>query len=122
MSSILYLIGLIIGATVFIYLYSSYQSGKEKFKEMRGQKNPPAPTVNPERVDYFSISRVPGTRLCPLCGKELSKYEALYASEVEEEGKKKILIHGCKYCYKDKEDKGSSNKQNQSRSGDGNSA
>jgi CRISPR/Cas system-associated protein Cas10 (large subunit of type III CRISPR-Cas system) len=122
MSAILYLIGLIIGATVFIYLYSSYQSGRETLKEMRGRKNPPAPTVNPERVDYFNIPRAPGTRLCPLCGKELSKYEALYASEVEEEGKKKILIHGCKYCYKEKEDKGSSNQQDQSGSGDDNPA
>jgi hypothetical protein len=102
MSAILYLIGLIIGATVFIYLYSSYQSGKEKLQEMRGQKKTPSPSVNPERVDYFNIPRAPGTRLCPLCGKELSKYEALYASETEEEGKKKILIHGCKYCYKEK--------------------
>jgi hypothetical protein len=103
MSALLYLIGLIIGATVFIYLYSSYQSGKEKLREIREQKNPPEPTMNPERVDYFSVKRAPGTRLCPLCGKELTKYEALYASETEEQGKKKILIHGCRYCYKDTE-------------------
>lgn len=101
MSEILYLIGLIIGATVFIYLYSSYQSGKEKLKEMRAGKKPPEPTVNPDRVDYFSIKRAPGARLCPLCGAELSKYEALYASETEEGGKRKILIHGCRYCYKE---------------------
>jgi hypothetical protein len=101
MSALLYLIGLIIGATVFIYLYTSYQAGKDKLKEIRDLKNPPAPTVNPERVDYFSLKRAPGTRLCPLCGKELTKYEALYASETVEQGKKKILIHGCRYCYKD---------------------
>jgi hypothetical protein len=103
MSAVLYLIGLIIGATVFIYLYSSYQSGREKIKEFRDGKKPPEPSVNPERVDYFNLKRAPGTRLCPLCGKELSKYEALYASETEENGKKKILIHGCRYCYKDKD-------------------
>jgi len=116
MSAILYLIGLIIGATVFIYLYSSYQSGKEKLKEMRGQKKPPTQSVNPERVDYFSMPRAPGTRLCPLCGKELSKYEALYASETIEEGKKKILIHGCRYCYKDKEEKRPSDQQDRADS------
>ncbi len=110
MTELLYLIGLIIGATVFIYLYSSYQTGKEKLKEMRDSKNPPEPTMNPERVDYFSMPRAPGTRLCPLCGKELTKYEALYASETEEQGKKKILIHGCRYCYKDKEEKKEENK------------
>ncbi len=105
MTELLYLIGLIIGATVFIYLYSSYQSGKEKLKKLREKKNPPEPTVNPERVDYFSIPRAPGTRLCPLCGRELTRFEALYASEIIEGGKKKILIHGCGYCYKDREDK-----------------
>jgi hypothetical protein len=102
MSALLYLIGLIIGATVFIYLYSGYQRGKDKLKEMRGQSKP-EPSMNPDLVDYFSIKRAPGTRLCPLCGKELTKYESLYASEVEEQGKKKILIHGCRYCYKEKE-------------------
>ena len=102
MSALLYLIGLIIGATVFIYLYSSYQQGKEKLKEIRGQSKP-APTMNPDMVDFFAIKRAPGARLCPLCGKELTKYEALYASEVEEQGKKKILIHGCRYCYKEQE-------------------
>lgn len=105
MSALLYLIGLIIGATVFIYLYSSYQQGKEKLKEMRGQSKP-AQSMNPDTIDYFAIKRAPGTRLCPLCGKELTKYEALYASEVEEEGKKKILIHGCRYCYKDQDASG----------------
>jgi hypothetical protein len=119
MSAILYLIGLIIGATVFIYLYTSYQSGKDKLKEMRGQKKNPSPSVNPERVDYFSMPRAPGTRLCPLCGKELSKYEALYASETEEEGKKKILIHGCKYRYKNKKEKGPSDQQDQAGSENG---
>ncbi|MBN2160911.1 MAG: hypothetical protein JW807_16090 [Spirochaetes bacterium] len=102
MSALLYLIGLIIGATVFIYLYSTYQSGKEKLTDKKVQKKTPAPTVNPERVDYFNIPRAPGTRLCPLCGKELTKFEALYASDTEEDGKKKILIHGCRYCYKEK--------------------
>jgi hypothetical protein len=101
MSAILYLIGLIIGAVVFIYLYTSYQAGKEKLKEMKERKDAPEPTVNPDRIDYFSIKRAPGTRLCPLCGTELTKYEALYASETEENGKKKILIHGCKYCWKE---------------------
>ncbi len=99
----MYLIGLIIGATIFIYLYSSYQSGKQKLKEKRERKNPPVPSVNPDLVDYFSIKRAPGTRLCPLCGKELTKYEVLYASETEEKGRRKILIHGCRYCYKENE-------------------
>lgn len=100
MTSLLYLAGLIIGAAIFIYLYSTYQSGKAKVREYREKKNPPAP-LNPERVDYLSIKRAPGARLCPLCGSELTRYDSLFASEVEERGKKKIRIHGCRYCYKE---------------------
>lgn len=103
MTSLLYLVGLIIGAAIFIYLYSTFQTGKEKIRDYREKKNPatPPPSLNPERVDYFSIKRAPGTRLCPLCGSELSKYESLFASEVEEQGRKKIRIHGCRFCYKE---------------------
>ncbi len=101
MSGILYLIGLAIGAAVFIYLYVTYQSSKEKYKARKEKKDIPAPSVNPAFVNYFSGKRPQGTRLCPLCGKELTKYEALYASRIEEKGKQMILIHGCRYCYKD---------------------
>ena len=101
MSGALYIIGLILGAALFIYLYASYQSGKEKLKARKERESKPEQVMNPDFVDYFSIKRAPGTRLCPLCGQELTKYEALYASQVEEKGKKLILIHGCRYCYKD---------------------
>jgi hypothetical protein len=101
MAWLLYLVGLIIGAAVFLYIYSTIRSGKEKFDAYRDRKSPPAPSVNPDLIDSSSMKRPPGTRLCPLCGRELTKYEALYASEVEEDGKKKILIHGCRYCYKE---------------------
>jgi len=100
MSAFLYLAGFIIGAAIFLYLYSAYQSSKEKIRSFRAPASPPAPTVNPDRIDYFRMPRPPGARICPLCGKELTHFEALYASEVEEDGKKKILIHGCRYCYK----------------------
>ena len=81
MSALLYLIGFIIGVAVFIYLYSAYRSGRDKIDAFRARKKPPAttPVVNPDFVDYFNIKRPPGARLCPLCGKELTKYEALYA-------------------------------------------
>ncbi len=101
MSGMLYIIGLILGAALFIYLYATYQSGKEKLKVRTKREDKPAPVVNPDFVDYFRNKRPPGARLCPLCGKELTRYEALYASQVEEKGKKTILIHGCRYCYKE---------------------
>jgi hypothetical protein len=104
MSDIFYLIGLAIGVVIFIYLYVAFQSGKDKYKARAGQKSRLEKSVNPDFVDYFALKRPPGVRLCPLCGKGLTKYEALYASNIEEKGKKMILIHGCRYCYKsDKE-------------------
>jgi hypothetical protein len=101
MSGLLYIIGLIIGVAVFIYLYVTYQTSRDKYRARSGRGTRPAASVNPDFVDYFSIKRPPGTRLCPLCGKELTRYEALYASQIEEKGKKMILIHGCRYCYKE---------------------
>jgi hypothetical protein len=42
--------------------------------------------------------------MCPLCRTRLSKYEALYASRARFSDGDKILIHGCRYCYKPDED------------------
>jgi hypothetical protein len=101
MSALLYIIGLIIGITIFIYFYSTYQSGKEKIREIRRKNKPrPDPTVMPEYIALGNFKRPPGTRVCPLCGKVLSKFEALYASHIEDERGTRILIYGCPYCYR----------------------
>jgi hypothetical protein len=103
MTALLYIVGLVIGAAAFFYLLSAFRSGKEKVMEMTGKKPPAKTTVEPGRISNLA-KRAPGSRTCPLCGSELTKYEALYASVLEEGSGRKILIHGCRYCYKQDED------------------
>lgn len=113
MTAAIYLAGFLIGAAIFLYLFSAYQSGVEKFKT-RGDTGGPKPdsSESPESLETKNFrrlpARAPGTRTCPLCGSELTKYEALYASKNILGGEAKILIHGCRYCYKSDENPDSS--------------
>lgn len=107
MSSLLYLSGLIIGITIFLYILSTFNSAKDKLKKIT--KNAPAPKASPElepkNIEYKNHSPVNGTRICPLCSRRLSKLEPLYASFIETEYGRKILIYGCPYCYKPEKEK-----------------
>lgn len=109
MSVLLIIAGLIIGIAVFLYLLSTFQSAREKLGA--GRSSPPKNTgavrenINPETVQVINrLKRAPGTRMCPLCGSELTRYEALYASHIKNDNKNKIMIFGCRYCYKPEED------------------
>lgn len=101
MTIFLYFIGLAAGAAVFIYIISLYNSGKKKVvgitKKKKEEKKPVVPQEQ-SKLPIFSIP--PGERMCPLCRTTLSKREALYASRVFSEDTAKILILGCRYCYK----------------------
>lgn len=114
MSILLYAAGLIIGLTVFLWLLSAYESGKEKMRQMM-QKPAPGPgpgarqeaatEMRNEEVEFAQPQRrPPGKRICPLCSTPLQKYEALYAGHVESPSGNKILIFGCRYCYRPDED------------------
>jgi len=101
MSAFLYMAGLLIGITLFLYIYSTIQSGKEKIEEIKNPKKT-EPITDAVETPYpaFRNNQPPGSRMCPICGNGLTKYEALYASHIDTTAGKKILIHGCKYCYK----------------------
>jgi hypothetical protein len=105
---VLYIIGFIVGIILFLYALSFYESGKEKIKK---RLSPPTAgeerkqiRVNPQSLSYEEIARLPRERICPLCRSVLTRYEALYASQVVSPKGKKILIYGCRYCYKPEED------------------
>jgi hypothetical protein len=106
MNLVMYAAGIIIAIVVFIYLLSTYESGKEKVKQIRAARAPrPDPSVTPEALSVKSRpGAAPGERLCPVCRSALSRYEALYASQVETRWGPKIMIYGCRYCYKPDED------------------
>ncbi|HOO70508.1 MAG TPA: hypothetical protein PK926_02025 [Spirochaetota bacterium] len=106
MNIAIYIIGLLIGIAVFVYLLSTYESGKEKITRFRASRAPrPDPGVTAEKISVKTKpGPAPGERMCPVCRSMLSKYEALYASEVETRWGRKIMIYGCRYCYKPEED------------------
>lgn len=96
--------GFIVGIVLFLYALSFYESGKEKIKK-RLSPHPEGEErkqirVNPQAVSYEEINKLPRERICPLCRAVLTRYEALYASQIVSPQGKKILIYGCRYCYK----------------------
>ena len=103
MSSFIFIFGLLIGISVFIYIYSAVKEGRKKVSKLVSLKDKEVKeVVEPENIGFRGIrSLPPGERICPLCGSILTKYEGLYASKIIEKSEKKILIMGCKYCYKD---------------------
>jgi len=116
MSSILYIAGLLIGIAAFLYILTLMESGKKAVKNITSNSPEKRPdNINsPEnssdtKIDSDEVSfrkrppLLPGTRVCPLCGSTLTKREGLYASKVYDKDNAKILIMGCRYCYKDDE-------------------
>jgi len=104
LSAFIFIIGLAIGISAFLYFLSAISVGMKKIK-----KSP----VTAKKVTVHNIAPdptllrgrktiPPGARICPLCGSELTKFEGLYASKIIEKSENKIMIMGCKYCYKDK--------------------
>lgn len=102
-----YLVGFIIALAVFLYALNAYESGKAKLKARKGgpgaRTGKRAGTVEPRDIFLRKPRSHPGERLCPLCGSALTKYEALYAAPVKNGDDTKILILGCRYCYKDED-------------------
>ncbi len=109
MTVIIYLAGLVIGAALFFYILSLYHEGKEKLRKVPGKGNTSRPsregsesTLEAGRVSYPHLKGIPpGERMCPICRNSLSKYEPLYASQVDTESGSRILIYGCGHCYKE---------------------
>jgi len=106
MDILIYFAGLLIGVAVFLYLYSIIAAGNEK---IRNKKNPtiqqPAGKMESGTIAFRNRPALPpGTRVCPLCGSVLTKFEGLYASKVIDKKNVKLMIMGCRYCYKDSED------------------
>lgn len=48
-------------------------------------------------------------RICPLCGSQLEKHQSLYAEMYEGTHRPKVIIHGCRFCYKPSGHKAKSN-------------
>ncbi|HNU90952.1 MAG TPA: hypothetical protein PKO25_03680 [Spirochaetota bacterium] len=110
MQYLFYLVGFIIALAVFLYVLNAYESGRAKIKSLKGAPGgyagERATTVEPRDIFLKKPRAHPGERLCPLCGSALSQSEALYAAPLKTGDGTKILILGCRYCYKEDDIKG----------------
>lgn len=109
MENLLYLAGLIIGIALFLYALSFYEDSKEKIKKRLSdggkiKSDNQEVSINPQTISYQDRQEYPRERFCPICRAVLTRFEALYAFQIEDEKEKKIMIYGCRYCYRpDKE-------------------
>lgn len=104
MSALIFIAGLAIGVSAFLYFVSA-MSGIKRWSSTPNKNGGPVQkdSIKPEELTFAGRRKIPpGSRICPLCGSELTKYEGLYASKVIDRAEPKILIMGCRYCFKDK--------------------
>ncbi|MBN1501750.1 MAG: hypothetical protein JW982_16440 [Spirochaetes bacterium] len=101
--------GFIIAVAVFLYFINTLDSAKQGIQKLTNceveieKKVPSLNQTGDAQIKDLSPEEkkfIPGRR-CPLCSRILIRDEPLYATHVETAGVKKILIHGCPYCYKD---------------------
>lgn len=104
MSALMFIAGLAIGISGFLYILSAISGGINKVKKTSAANSKiTKQDIQTETAGFRGRKTVPpGTRICPLCWSELTKHEGLYASKVIDKSETKIMIMGCKYCYKDK--------------------
>lgn len=110
------LAGIIIAVSLFLYFINAIEDGKrilgEKISNPEDSVNRNAALTKNGITHYTKKSKIhnlsdeikksiPGRR-CPLCSTTLTRDEPLYASHVETYNERKVLIHGCPYCYKNK--------------------
>ena len=108
MDILLYFAGLVIGICAFFYILSAIQAAKKKVAGMPGPSKPaPAAKIEPGTISFRKRPALPpGTRICPMCGSSLTRYEGLYASRIDMKDNSRIIIMGCRYCYTEDEDSG----------------
>ena len=114
--------GLIIGASLFLYSISLLDGGRRKLSRSaipEISKNTPLSKSSPHSVNCKQnksltmntdlqaynmpeeMKSMMPERICPMCGKSLSRDEPLYATHMNIGPQQKVFIHGCPYCYKE---------------------
>ncbi len=101
--------GFIIAVSIFLYFLSGVDATKRGVSKLMDceieldKKTIPVSVAAEKTLNNLSAEEknyIPG-RKCPLCSRILRRDEPLYATHIETAGIKKVLIHGCPYCYKD---------------------
>lgn len=100
MSAVFYLLGLLLGAAAFFYILSLYHSGADALAARKKEKQDGKIELDPSIMEIISRQAYPRERICPLCKAVLTGDDVLYATRVEKPLGPKILIHGCRFCYR----------------------
>ncbi len=100
MNALVYLLGLLLGAAVFFYILSLYHSGADALAARKKGKSNGKIELDPNLMEIISRQAYPRERICPLCKAVLTGDDVLYATRVEQPAGPKILIHGCRFCYR----------------------
>ncbi len=121
------LFGLVIAVILFIYTIQMLDSGRRTIMKLRDPVSVPEPGSVHHRSSGDGGSRrsAYGTgavdkltdeekdhlpkRICPLCRSELTRDEPLYAGNTLADGRRTILIYGCRYCFRTEKSADNSN-------------
>lgn len=114
--------GLLISISIFLYFINFLDSGKRKLQEIKNASIEtaamPANSIAQSEQYPSGVNRtlkrneavrnlsnemknMLPERKCPLCSTILHRDEPLYATNLQTSSGRKILIHGCPYCYKE---------------------
>jgi hypothetical protein len=99
--TLLYFIGVIIAIFVAIYFMDTAHRIQDGTLVGKRQGMPPS-RGSPKGPDAPKPS-YPRPKICPVCGAHLEPHDVLVATmfdEKTENGRQRVLIHGCKYCHK----------------------
>jgi rubredoxin len=84
-------LGILLGVFFFLKIWNTTGSILLTKKKKKG------------KAVYIEKPKYPKPRYCPICKAPLKKHESLYATMLNKDSSKpKVIIHGCRYCYKPK--------------------
>lgn len=114
MEVIYYFIGIILAIVLMIYFVDMSHRIQDG-KLLKGDKKPLGEDTSSVAKEAKLQYRYPRAKVCPLCKAELEQHDVLVATifdEVNESGRQRVLIHGCKYCNQRESKESAETKEN----------
>ena len=97
MGLIFIFLGVLISVAIYLYfinkLHESEDRSKKEEVDVEAEEKEPIKTKE-EKPEGLK------PRFCPLCNSSLVKHDSIYAEMYKGEQRPKVVIHGCRYCYK----------------------
>lgn len=89
-------LGVLMALAFYLHFITKINEKEDKFKDADIEVDEKNKIHTKEKNKDTGLKK----RICPLCHSFLEKHESLYAEMYEGEIRPKVIIHGCKYCYK----------------------